>query len=958
MPTRGLSYLIIIIFCLTTACVVLAIPPAYAQQSNYVQRSDDELVILEVYVGRASLADTIIGYSTKSGLLLPLQQIAEALEIKMQANQQEGIAEGWFMEPDNRLNINIGNREVIIRGSRKPLIEGQAEAHADDIYVDSELLTEWLQIDFDFSFNTQSIELQPREGIKLPIQLQAEREQARERIARGEVRGLEGPFVKYTPPYQLYTIPTTDVTYFGGYDKRAYNGQHNGLSALADGDLLYMHSSIYASFEDSRKFREIRWTLSRRDPDGKLLLPDDKLHDTALGRTLHDYEIREVSFGDLSTPQLPLTAFNQQGRGVMISNIPYDRATNYDRTTIQGDLQEGWDVELYRNDQLLSFQRASGNGRYEFIDVPLVSGVNLIRLVFYGPFGQTREELQRFLVSDELTRQGKSYFRTSLSQQNTNSFDVINQNQITNLTAITPQQSAAIKGKTRALFEYEYGLLNNLSFFASTAHLTTPDNEARTYLSSGLATTIAGAYGRVDVARDISDGGNAIKLQLQDNIAGFSVSAEHQQYFDFVSEFTESASDSITRRSTIRMDRPLTIPYLPRMNHGVSATQLAYESDRQIDELTYRLSTSINRLALSNNLSYRTDSIPSTFNVVGIGGGIQTVTTKSEQTIGNFLMSYPYQQWVFRGSTGYELSPEKEIQTLLTSAEYIINPDTNAIFQVDHQFISERLTNYTFGLNRRFKHFRLGGTVSRNSEGENTVGINISTSIGENPRTGDIEFYPDYSANYGMISARAYHDINGNNQFDAEDKPLENARFLVNRGGNQDRTDENGNIILRNLPADVRNSLTMDQRSLENPFLMSQNIGADVVTRPGVPAVVDFPVTGSGDVEGTISMLSIQEEAPDANEEEAASVILQLFDANGKLVRETESSYDGYYLFNGVPAGTYTLRVSAAQGARVGFITPPDREVIIRNDETDSHIIDMEVIREPEPQELDGLTEN
>ncbi len=940
--TSILAFALMLMATATPVCAQEPNASSPNQAIKLVERSDDDLVLVALRIGRTTLADGIAGYATKTGVMLPLKQITEALQISIKVVPQEGQAEGWIINEENSFTLDVSRQEAVLKGKRSHFTAEQVEPHADDIYVDSALLSEWLQVDFTFSFASQTVDIAPRDGVKLPIQIRTEREQAHSKLARGDTRGTEGPFPRTEIPYKFYTLPYTDVTYTGGYDKRSYSGAHNGITALSDGDLFYMHSSIYAAGDTKDKLTDLRWTLSRRDPDGKIFQSDDKLASTKLGEAMHDAEIREVAFGDISPPQLPLTAIGQQGRGALISNIPYDRATQYDRTTIQGDLQTGWEVELYRNDELLSFQRASANGRYEFTDVPLLSGLNIIRLVFYGPFGQSREETQRFLVSANLTQQGKSYFRASVSQQNTNSFDVRNQNQITNLSGTTPAQNAAVQGKARAMFEYEYGLLDNLSLFANTAHFTTTDNVTRNYVGSGVGTTLAGVYGRADVAHDVSYGGNALKFLIQDNLAGISISAEHQQYMDFVSEFTESATDSVLRRSTVRADTPLTLPYLPQFNNGVSATQTLYDSDRKTNELNYRLATAIHRVALSHNLTYRTDSVPTTTTSFGIGGLPVTTTSLDKQTTGEFIMSFPVSQFVLRGNVMYGITPEKELQTLLAAAEYNFSRDTNTVLQIDKQLISQKLTNITLGLNHNFEKFRLGSNVSHSSDGNNALGVTLSLSFGEDPRTGDFRLYPDYSAGSGIISARTFHDVNGNGTFDEGDRPLENARLLINHGTSQTPTDSNGEVLLRNIQPDTRSSLTLDSKSIENPYLMSKQVGVDVVTRAGVAAMVEFPITGSGDVEGTVRIASL-----DADTKDAANVDLQLFTTDGKLVRETQTSFDGYYLLNGVPAGEYILRVSPEQAGRLGFITPPDRGVTITNDEADSHIIDLEIIRDP-----------
>ncbi|MDE3059943.1 MAG: carboxypeptidase regulatory-like domain-containing protein, partial [Pseudomonadota bacterium] len=642
----------------------------------------------------------------------------------------------------------------------------------------------------------------------------------------------------------------------------------------------------------------------------------------------------DVEFGDVNTQQLPLTAMSQQGRGFLISSIPYDRATRHDRTTLQGDLQPGWDVELYRNDELLSFQRASNNGRYEFTDVPLLSGLNVLRLVFYGPFGQTREEVHRFFVSDELTPQGKSYMGFSLTQQDTSSFDILTQNQnAATLSGVTPLQSEVARGKPRAIAQYEYGVLDNVSLFANAVSLTTPDDVSRHYASAGLATALAGVYGRADVAHETAGDGNAVELSLQDNLYGVSLSGDYQRFSDFISDYTESVTDPVTSRSSIRADTPLALPYLPHFNNGVVASHVTYESGRNVNDVSYRLATAIQRVAVSNNLMYITDSAPTNSSLSALIGEPVTSTPLARQVTGDFIMSFPVRQLMLRGDVIYGLSPDKNIQTLLMSGQYNFSQRTNAILEVDRQLINERLTTYTLTLNQKFDKFLLGANVSHADNGTNALGFTVSLSFGEDPRSGAFKVFPDPTAGSGVIAARAAQDLG-----DDGSAPVENAKFYVNRGGTDAATDSDGDVLLRNIPPDVHTSVVLDGKTLENPYLQSANPGVDVVTRPGVAALVDFPIIGSGDVEGTVSILQ-----GDNTLKGAANVSVELVGPDGKVVKEARTSFDGYYLIAAVPVGRYTLRISPEQAQRLGFGAEPDKMVEIKNREDSSHVIDMTI---------------
>jgi len=94
-----------------------------------------------------------------------------------------------------------------------------------------------------------------------------------------------------------------------------------------------------------------------------------------------------------------------------------DRPTEFDRITLDGDLPIGWEVELYRNEVLLDFRVDQISGRYSFQNVPLLFGNNILRLAFYGPQGQVREELKQIRVGPEQIKPGEHRYRFAFNQQ-------------------------------------------------------------------------------------------------------------------------------------------------------------------------------------------------------------------------------------------------------------------------------------------------------------------------------------------------------------------------------------------------------------------------------------------------------------------------------------------------------------------------------------------------------------
>lgn len=97
-----------------------------------------------------------------------------------------------------------------------------------------------------------------------------------------------------------------------------------------------------------------------------------------------------ISQGNLG--HLPSTGFlSRRLIGASITNQPEIQRKVYQRTTIEGEIGEGWEVELYAGSRLVDFQITDMTGRYSF-DVDINYGTTEILLKMYGPNGEIQTE--------------------------------------------------------------------------------------------------------------------------------------------------------------------------------------------------------------------------------------------------------------------------------------------------------------------------------------------------------------------------------------------------------------------------------------------------------------------------------------------------------------------------------------------------------------------------------------
>jgi hypothetical protein len=850
-----------------------------------VERPPEDELILEMRLGRFVLSDGVLGYLYRGGVLLPLDEIARALEFPIVADPGSGQAEGWFLRENRRFSLDMGRGEVVVEGRRGGFDPALAELHVEDIYVDTTLLSQWFPVDFEFDLSRLLITVTSREP--LPLEERLERERRAALIGRG---ALERPvYERQALPYKLVDWPFFDTTHAFNFDNdRNTFGARS--TTLITGDLLFMDGTLFLAGNDQEPFSDVRFTMGRKDPESGLLGP--------LG-------LSEVALGDVFTPQIPLVAGQREGRGVAVSSFELNRPTEFDRTTLRGELPLGWEVELYRNEIVLDFQRSRGDGRYEFVDVPLLFGLNVLTLQFYGPQGQRRQETQRLFVGPGLVRPGDRFYRLAVNQQDE---DTIQVNEDSGLA--DPRQ-----GKLRLVGEYEHGITRNLALAGAFSSFYLDDGR-HTYPSIGLRSALLGAFVRLDATKDL-DSGSAVQGSVQTRLFGVNLLAEHGQFLDgFVSERVTAATDPLESRSNVRLNGTIPEWIVPRIPVSLNGRLDRRASGRMDMSLSNRLSMFYRGVSASNFVDWQRAS----------GGGLPDITSAN----GSMLMNGRIQRLNLRGTLAYTIDPIAEFTSASLTADYAFERDSSARVTLTRQLTGDQRTTITGGLFHIIKNVALGANATFVDDGSFRAGLTLTFSTGREPRTGSFERRPRGMARSGAASARVFLDRNLDGVFGAGDRPLEGVGFSRRRDL---ATDEDGIAFLTGLSAYRPTDVVVDAGSLEDPFWVPTREGVEIVPRPGKTALVDFAVVPTGEIDGTAYLRRGEQVT------EVSNVALQLVDQGGKAVKEVRSSFDGFFLFEFVRPGRYLVRVSPEQVTRLRLIAPPAQEVVVGVAEDEGDIV-------------------
>ena len=851
------------------AITVAQADPAPVDPLVPVERPIEDELILQLQLGRWILSDAMLGYLHRGGVLLGLTEITRALDFPIDVDPIAGQASGWFLRENRGFALDLVRREVIIEGELVRFPDGLVELGFDDIYVDSSVLADWFPVDFDYDLSRLLVTLKSREP--LPLEERLAREKTQARLGRGS--GTVGAgYDRLEVPYAALDLPFVDTSWAFTFDGEG-DGPGAASTTTVSGDFLYATGTLFVAGNENKTFSDARLTLDRKDPDRALLGP--------IG-------VSEFALDDVFTPQLPLIAGQREGRGATFSTYPLGRSSEFDVTTLRGDLPLGWDVELYRNEVLVDFQTSGADGRYEFTDVPLLFGANLFTLEFYGPQGQRRTESERFFIGEELVKPGERNFRFAVNQQDASLLPVDDE---------TVGFADPDDGEYRLFGDFEVGLSQALSMAGGAASYSL-DGERHNYAALGLRASVLDSFFRFGGVAD-SKGGGGLELSAQTRFGGLALTAEHDQLFALVSERFVQTDDRLSSATTVRLDGAIPETALPRIPFNLTADLERRRSGRYDARVSNRLSAFFAGVVASNTLD---------FELTGGGDAVRRSAAG-----GSALVNSRLGELGMRGQLSYSIDPVAQFDAVSITGDYRFDVGASARMTVDRTLSGTPRTSLSAGLFYLFDTFDLGFTGSVTDDGSFNIGLTISYGAGLEPRAPSLVQRARGIADSGAVSALAYLDLNQNQIMDGGDEPIAGARF---QGHRDIETDEDGIAFLTGLGAYQPTDIALDTASLADPFWLPLRNGVEIVPRPGKTVLIDFPVTPTGEIDGTVFL------DRGGNMREVSNVALELVDVTtGAVVASERSQFDGFYLFELVPPGRYEVRVSPDQVSRLKLAT-------------------------------------
>lgn len=833
---------------------------------------EGEELLFRIRVGkRLTLDNPLLGRVENRGIVLSFRDFISAIEFPIEIDPAGTTASGWYIRENRTFNLDYSKREVRTENGTF-IIPETVTSSGGDLYVPAETLAQWFGL--KLRPDPSSLELFLESPVLLPVQ---------ERLAR---RNKDFKSQRLGPPVlplgggepEIAALPFVDVSTRSGYRREGHSGDgelRNIASIRTAGDFAHGTLVSQTQLDDRDGITNVRANYKRSSLDPELLGP---------------LKARRYEIGDVIPVRQPITSSNPQELGVRVTNIHPLRNYLRPSTTLSGSAFPGWDVELYRENQLIGIQTVGEDGLYTFENVDLFRNDNTFRVILYGPQGEVREETLYIPVdSQRLSSMGSAY-DVSITQTNSQTY---------RQRKLDTEDDDSLHFS--AIYEKPVGSSSAVTLGLESEQRS---GEQRATGQAGISTTISETLLNLNAAID-NRGEMAAELVSRRDFGKHQIRNEMNWAADeYDTEDADEGREVFSEQLRINGPLPFNIGRHPSYNLGYN---YFLNADDMASTSGYvGFNAAFNRIALNQQFNFaNSDS--------AADPEFHSLTTLSGMTGGNRL----------RFVADYEMVPESRLDRVTANLQRNLNRNLELGLNLDHQ-IDPRLTEGSAQLNWNAGFARISPEVIYNSDNDLAATLSTRFGLARNPHKGTIQMFERGITASGGVSAFVFLDRDGDGTFSDGDEPIPDAVIQAPQNGGRVVTDAEG-LAFMNRMAEMRpTDVYVDPNSLPDPLWIAGFAGLSVIPREGHVVSLDFPVHLAGEIDGTLL-----EDTGEGTSRPLRGIELHLYTPDGEKALSTFSENDGFYLFSPIPPGTYYLIVDGNDLADRNLSRPLPQTVTI-----------------------------
>jgi hypothetical protein len=826
----------LLLSCLALALVSLTPPKSKAQaQDAPIAFQKLEEIVVTFNVPRLFQRDMFVMYDGKT-VYLPMTEVFELLDFSVTPDFQAKKLVGFIMNRNNTFELDFSLLTARMPSKEVHFDSSDFVLSATDVFLRLELFETLFDLHMDFSFTQLQVQL-PLDT-DFPAWQRLQRKSARDKML-AKKEALER--VKAVP-HQRKLFKAGVVDWMLSTNPIGGGGHYLNLdigSIVAGGDLyLSGGGNTVTGFEAGNTI--YRWHYFVNN--------NPYLTQIGLGQV--------YSTGSLS----------RSFTGATFTNRPQVQRSYFRQIDVTGFVGEGWEVELFVDNQLIAFSFTDLKGEYHF-DLDQIYGSSQVLLKMYGPNGEFKQEERTLNVPYTLLPKGAVEYATGFGYTGVRD------------SAKFYSQGQAYAGITSFLTA---GVMGDFPIASADSELSTFAGELTTKINNEIM--LGGGFAPNYVTSGALSFNRPSLASMNFNIS---------KYYE--NKWRNPAKQEQRINASISLPLRLFGKYIGA-RYSVSIDKFATV---KATNMNFGMSTSLLRTFINYMGKYKISE-----NQMQTQKGLSSQLLMSTQMLRLF---WPQVRLDYDHSTGiidhYGIFLNKRILRtgqLTLSYERNVPANTNSIM-LNFSFFTG-FAQVTSRAQRIAKNFY----VSQVQRG----------SIQYDQDVHHFRFDRRSSVGYGVAVVRPFMDDNDNGKREDNEALLPGVKAKIS-GANGIPTGKNKTYYYNSLRPYDNYIVQVDQYSIDNPTLKPTNENYSVTINPNMVNAIEIPIVTVSDVSGLI-----ERQTPQGNS--GTGGIKLLFTNISKEVTTLVQTFsNGEYYYLGLLPGMYRAEVDPAQLTKYGYVTEP-----------------------------------
>lgn len=815
---------------------IVAYNPGDTSYEYHDPEDDYEEISVTLTVQRiGSLEMPAVVYGQK--VYLSIKELFDFLKIKSTPSAGFDSVAGFFINPKATYLIDKTNNKIVYGDKAFTLKPNDFIHTPTTLYLKSDYFGQVFGLECVFNFRSLSVTLSTK--IELPAIREMQLDMMRRNIS--QLKGEKKADTIIRQSFPLFHLGMADWSVTSTHETGSGSNTRANLgigAVIAGGEA---NLSLNYNSDETINLRQqfYQWKLVNNDHAA----------------------LRQVTAGKIfaqatSSVYAPVI-------GIQVTNTPTTYRRSFGTYTLSNTTEPGWMVELYVNNVLVNYVKADASGFYTF-EVPMVYGNSVVKLRFYGPWGEER----------------------------------------------TSEKYVSVPFNFIPLHQFEYNVT------AGIVEDNWKSRYSRAALNYGLSRRIT-VGGGVEYLSSVTSGQTMpfvnASLRLGPHIL---VSGEHT--------YGVRSKGIISYRlpSNVQFDLNYT-----RYDKEQTAVMFNYLDEKKIvlsmpfrgKRFTAFSRFTLNQFTLPYNkiLKIKTKYTSAEFLLSAVVSGVSSnLTTYAILSDPDNPLVYSNLSLTFRLPAGIRFRPQAQYEYRQKAFSVIKGEVEKRLFNrgflnvaYEKALVNGSLNSITVGLRYNFSFAQTFFSASQNHRSVATT-QSARGSLMYDGKTNYLGANNQTGVGKGGITVLPYLDLNCNGRREPGEPKAFGLKLHTNGGRIEHNT---GDTIIRitGLEAYTSCYLELEKGSFDNIAWQIRTPTLSVAVDPNRLKLIEVPVAVVGEVSGKV--LLIENKGASA----LGRIIVNVYNRDSNLVARMLTESDGFFNFIGLAPGEYTASVDAVQLAKL-----------------------------------------